>query len=209
MVYKDLPMAVVETRIQHSPSSQLRYVFLERASVVEACLKSTLNRSHQDLPCLVHCSVLLALYTDGRIQFDLSKLKTPSTEDEIVKIVKDAHENSGSIRVLADGHSWSEIAQTQDIMISLANYAGLLCIDKEKMEATFKAGTPLRSISLELDKNELAMIQLGSVAGQSIAGAISTGTVTVPEYNIRCCSTRVIYNNYCTFVFNWLYNAVT
>ena len=190
MVYEDLPMAVVGTRIQHGASSQLWYVVLDHTSM-EACLESTLNRS-QDLSCLVHCSVLLALYTDGRIHFDLSKLKTPFTEEQIVEIVKDAHQNNRAIRVLADGHSWSEISQTQDIMISLANYSGILGTDEEKMEAIFKAGTPLRNISLELDKRGLAMIQLGSVASQSIAGAISTGTVTVPEYIIRCCSTRVI-----------------
>ena len=100
--------------------------------------------------------------------------------DDIRQIVTDAYQNNRRIRVLADGHSWSEIAQTQDIMISLAKYTGIVePVDEERMEATFKAGTSLRNISLELDKRGFAMIQLGSVAGQSIAGAISTGTVTM------------------------------
>ncbi len=77
--------------------------------------------------------------------------------------------------MVADGHSWSLIAQTQDIMVSLANYTGVDFKNQNPNEVTVNAGTSLRNISLELDKNNLAMIQLGSVAGQSIAGAISTG----------------------------------
>ena len=92
-----------------------------------------------------------------------------------MKIVQDAYKLGRKIRVLADGHSWSLIAQTQDIMISLVKYRGLVDVNKEDMTATFKAGTPLRVISEELDKLDLAMANQGSVAGQSLAGAISTG----------------------------------
>ena len=60
-------------------------------------------------------------------------------------------------------------------MISLSKYTGLVSIDKENLEATIRAGTALRDISLALDEEGLAMLNLGSVAYQSIAGAISTG----------------------------------
>ena len=60
-------------------------------------------------------------------------------------------------------------------MISLNKYRGIVTTDKQKMTATVKAGTLLEQISEELDKLGLAMINLGSVAGQSIAGVISTG----------------------------------
>ena len=109
----------------------------------------------------------------------MNKKQLPTTEEDIQKIVRYAHDNNQHIRVLADGHSWSEIAQTQDIMISLAEYTGMVSYDFDNKLATFKAGTPLRSISLALDKVGLAMIQLGSVAGQSIAGAISTGVCSI------------------------------
>ena len=70
------------------------------------------------------------------------------------------------------------VPQTVDVMISLAKYTGLVNdVNETKMEATFRAGTPLRNMSLALDEKGYAMIQLGSVAGQSIAGAISTGEI--------------------------------
>ena len=112
---------------------------------------------------------------DGRISFKLDNLHTPSSHNEIVNIVKEAHNKKQTIRVLAAGHSWSEIAQTQDSMLSLHNYNGLVKVDKERLLVTVKAGTKLRHLSELLDEEGLAMINLGSVAYQSIAGAISTG----------------------------------
>ena len=117
----------------------------------------------------------LLLSIDGRIHFNLNHLQEPTTEEEIVSIVRDAYDNNRKIRVLGSGHSWSEIAQTDDIMISLSKYTGLVNIDSENLEVTFKAGTFLRDISTILDAEHLAMLNLGTVAYQSIAGAISTG----------------------------------
>ena len=117
---------------------------------------------------------------DGRIHFDLSNLQEPTTEDEIKSIVKDAYDNDRKIRVLGSGHSWSKVAQTTDIMISLSKYIGSVSIDRENLRATFKAGTSLRDISLALEEEGLAMLNLGSVAYQSIAGAISTGEPLPP-----------------------------
>ena len=69
--------------------------------------------------------------------------------------------------------------------MSLAKYTGLVNdVNETKMEATFRAGTPLRNMSLALDEKGYAMIQLGSVAGQSIAGAISTGEIMGTSFAI-------------------------
>ena len=92
-----------------------------------------------------------------------------------MEVVTNAYENNRKIRVLAAGHSWSEIAQTEDIMISLHKYRGLVSLNKENLEITVKAGTKLSEISDLLEAEGLAMINLGSVSVQSIAGAISTG----------------------------------
>ena len=117
--------------------------------------------------------MMYMLLTDGRIWFNLDNLVTPKNETEIISIVEDAYHNNRKIRVVADGHSWSHIAQTQDIMVSLTNYRGIVRICNHTV--TVRAGTPLEEISQVLDKLGLGMINLGSVAGQSIAGAISTG----------------------------------
>jgi len=119
----------------------------------------------------------------------LDNLEKPTTEAQIVNIVKNAYQSGRKIRVLADGHSWSQIAQTQDIMISLADYTGILESNSQELTVRVRAGTPLHEISTELDRMDLAMMNLGSVAGQSIAGAISTGTF------MSACSNFFIYQH--------------
>jgi len=117
----------------------------------------------------------------------LANLSTPESEEEIVSIVQDAYKNNRKIRVVGDGHSWSLIAQTQDIMLSLNKYTGIVTSDKQNMIVTVKAGTPLEQVSEELDKLGLGMINLGSVAGQSVAGAISTGKKIMDLYYTHLC----------------------
>ena len=121
---------------------------------------------------------MMIVYSDGRITFNFSGLHIPETHNEIVTIVNNAYNKKQKIRVIAAGHSWSEIAQTQEIMLSLHKYSGLIDVDKKNLLVTVKAGTELRKLSELLDGEELAMINLGSVAAQSIAGAISTGMCT-------------------------------
>ena len=116
---------------------------------------------------------------DGRIIFNRLHPEYPTTEDEIVKVVKDAYTNDRKIRILAAGHSWSEIAQTEDILMSLHKYRGLVSIDVPKLEVTVKAGTKLSEMTQLLNERGLAMMNLGSVSEQSIAGAISTGGICI------------------------------
>lgn len=115
------------------------------------------------------------MLSDHRIEFNLDNLHTPKSHEEIVNIIKNAHGGKRKIRVLAAGHSWSHIAQTQDMMISLHDYTGMIIVDKKNLKVTVKAGTILRELSELLDKEGLAMLNLGSVAAQSLGGAISTG----------------------------------
>ena len=129
----------------------------------------------------IDCHIFLL---DGRIIFNLHNCETPSTENEIVQIVKNAYNNNRKIRVVAAGHSWSEIAQTEDIMISLHNYSGLEEVDKVNKLVTVRAGTRLNHLSSLLEEHNLAMINLGSVARQSIAGAMSTGRSKYSTFGI-------------------------
>ena len=88
--------------------------------------------------CLFVC---LFVFIDGRIVFNTKDLREPTTHSEIKSIVKEAYDNNRKVRVLADGHSWSEIAQSEDILISLHKYSGLVGdIDKDNMEVTVRAG---------------------------------------------------------------------
>ena len=54
---------------------------------------------------------------------------------------------------------------------------GLVSVDKEKMEATVRAGTTLEELNSLLEEHGLAVRILGSISEQTVGGAIATGTL--------------------------------
>lgn len=105
-----------------------------------------------------------------------SAIHYPTTQDEIIQIVKTCHSNNLHIRVVGSGHSFTPVVKTDQILISLDNYQGIENIDPENHQATVLAGTKIKSLSEALFEHNLAQENLGDIDVQSIAGAISTGT---------------------------------
>ncbi|MCS6905768.1 MAG: D-arabinono-1,4-lactone oxidase [Bacteroidia bacterium] len=110
----------------------------------------------------------------GILQFRPQNLFFPSSLEEIISIVKSA--KGKKIRVIGSCHSWPPLIETEEIVISLKNFQGIEHLDKEKRQATVRAGTQLRYLGHLLYTHGLAMENLGDIDEQSIAGAISTGT---------------------------------
>lgn len=106
------------------------------------------------------------------VQSNVAHFFQPETEAEIIEIVQ----KYPKIRLVGTGHSWSSICATNDALINLDLYNKILKIDKERKLVTVQAGIKLWQLNELLDKEGLALINLGSIDQQSIAGAISTGT---------------------------------
>jgi L-gulonolactone oxidase len=113
---------------------------------------------------------------DAAVYFDHAQLRTPSSKADIVRIVQSAAERGQKVRVVGSGHSWSSVAVSEDILLSLWNYTGVVGLDRDEMEVTVKAGTTLNQLNRYLNDRGLAMKNLGSISEQTVAGAISTGT---------------------------------
>lgn len=112
----------------------------------------------------------------GNVSFRPSSIQYPSTKKEIQDLILKAANNKQKIRVIGSGHSFSNLIETEQILVSLDNYQGLVEVNKEKMQATVKAGTKLKLLGELLYQEGLAMENLGDIDVQSVAGAISTGT---------------------------------
>jgi len=102
-------------------------------------------------------------------------LQLVQSKEEIVALVKHAYDKKIKIRVLGSGHSWSPIATTNGILISLYQYRGLVSRDAAKKQVTVWGGTTLVEITALLKEQGLALSNLPSVSDQTIAGAIVTG----------------------------------
>jgi L-gulonolactone oxidase len=103
-------------------------------------------------------------------------IETPSTEDELVAIVRTAAENGEHVKVVGTGHSFTGIALTDGRLIRLDNYQRILSTDREKLQVTVEAGIKLQRLYDELWARGLALPNAGDIAYQSISGAVATST---------------------------------
>ncbi|WP_256761147.1 D-arabinono-1,4-lactone oxidase [Cohnella sp. WQ 127256] len=100
----------------------------------------------------------------------------PSHVEEVVEAVKQCCREGRSLRVLGSGHSFTAIAASNDVLLSLDRMQGILEVNNEALTATVWAGTKLKTLGELLHAEGLAQENLGDIDVQSIAGAISTGT---------------------------------
>lgn len=100
----------------------------------------------------------------------------PSSEHEIRQLVADAARRWGRLKVVGAGHSFTDIACTEGVHASLDDYNRVLHVDRANNRVTVEAGIRLRDLNEALAREGLAMSNLGDIAYQSVAGAISTGT---------------------------------
>ena len=100
----------------------------------------------------------------------------PSSEEEIVLIIKNAKARNQKIRVVGAGHSFSALVETNQILISLDRLKGLISVDKNKCEAEVFAGTRLYDLGPLLHQEGMAVENMGDIDKQSVAGAFSTST---------------------------------
>jgi len=62
------------------------------------------------------------------------------------------------------------------LLLNLYKYNKVIAIDRQLKTIKIQAGIKLWQLNALLDKERLALINLGSIYKQSLAGAISTGT---------------------------------
>jgi L-gulonolactone oxidase len=103
-------------------------------------------------------------------------IEHPSTEEELARIVRDATATGQRVKVVGAGHSFTGIALTDGRLVQLDRYRRVLAHDARAGTITVQSGIPLWQLNEELYARGLAMENLGDIAYQSIAGAISTAT---------------------------------
>ncbi|KAG0211726.1 hypothetical protein BGX28_007488 [Mortierella sp. GBA30] len=114
---------------------------------------------------------------------------TPTTEEDVVKIIHLARLSGKCVKAIGTGHSPSDLACTDGIMINTDKLDRLLHVDKDKMTVTVAAGMKLHKLHKHLELHDLALSNLGSISDQSIAGVMSTATHgTGAEYPSLCAS---------------------
>ncbi|MCT1558756.1 FAD-binding protein [Helcobacillus massiliensis] len=112
----------------------------------------------------------------GSVDFSAADVEHPGTESAVIHHIARATAHGHSLRPIGAGHSFSPLCETDGTLLTLDNHRGLVKVDRATGDATFRAGTRLMEIGPALARHGRAMINMGDVDAQSIAGAISTGT---------------------------------
>jgi FAD-linked oxidoreductase len=101
---------------------------------------------------------------------------SPSSEDELAAVVKEAAAAGRRVKAVGAGHSFTGAALTDGTQVRLDGYGSVLSADAASGLVTVQSGIRLGALSSALADEGLAMENLGDIAYQSIAGAIATGT---------------------------------
>ena len=103
-------------------------------------------------------------------------IESPRSVGELADLVASASELGQKVKAVGSGHSFTSAAATNGRMVRLESLSGILNVDRAKCQVTVGAGTRLSDLNTLLHSEGLALANLGDIAYQTVAGAISTST---------------------------------
>ncbi|MDV2979202.1 UNVERIFIED_CONTAM: FAD-binding protein [Actinomycetes bacterium ARC8] len=108
----------------------------------------------------------------GNLEYRAKELLYPTSLAQLRNLVRAAK----SVKVLGSRHSFNDIADTEELMISLAKMPEAIEIDEQAMAVRVSAGTAYGALADALQRAGYALHNLASLPHISVAGAVSTGT---------------------------------
>jgi len=122
------------------------------------------------------------------------RIERPESEDAVAEAVRRAVSEGRRVRVSASGHSFTEIACTDDVMLRLDALDDVGSVDGQIVEVG--AGITLHRLGAELASRGCAMENQGDIDRQQLAGAISTAThgtgIEFPNLSAQVVALRLV-----------------
>ena len=112
----------------------------------------------------------------GNIRFTPTRIAQPSNTKDVVQLLRTAALENRKVRCIGTGHSWSALAETRDILVNTDKLNRIISADATTGLVVVETGAKLKQLNVQLWEHGLAFSNLGSIAEQSIAGAVSTAT---------------------------------
>ncbi|MFN2612469.1 MAG: D-arabinono-1,4-lactone oxidase [Solirubrobacterales bacterium] len=105
-----------------------------------------------------------------------ARIEQPVGSTELAAAVDGAAADGLKVRAAGSGHSFTEIALTDGVMIDLSRMGRVIDFDSASGQVKVEAGVNLGALGEELWLRGRAMENLGDIDKQSLAGAVSTAT---------------------------------
>ena len=103
-------------------------------------------------------------------------IERPASIAELAGALTRAAQAGRGVRVAGAGHSFSDIACSDGVLVMLERMASVLDVDRASGLVRVQAGITIHALNQRLAEHGLALENLGDIDVQSIAGAISTAT---------------------------------
>ena len=104
------------------------------------------------------------------------RIERPGSEEELARAVTRAAGEGLEVRVAGSGHSFTDTACTDGVLIDIGAMDRVLDADPSSGLVTVQAGITLHELGARLAELGLAMENQGDIDAQTLAGAISTAT---------------------------------
>ncbi len=111
---------------------------------------------------------------DGHYVIQPTALARPSSEQEIIAVIREASRRKMRVRAIGSLHSFAPIPGTDGITLALNRYHKILAVGESTV--TVQGGITLAALNRELATQKKALPIHGSHCDQTVAGAISTAT---------------------------------
>jgi FAD-linked oxidoreductase len=112
----------------------------------------------------------------GLVTTEPTRTAEPSGAEQVATEVRAAREAGSTVKMVGSGHSFTAIGAPTATMLTPAGLAGILEVDRGAMTVTAGSGTLLKDLNRALEGQGLSLHNMGDIAEQTLAGAISTGT---------------------------------
>ncbi len=103
-------------------------------------------------------------------------IERPGSVAEVAAALERAADAGERVRVAGSGHSFTDVACSDDRLLTLERMGRVLDVDRAGGRVRVEGGITLRALNAALAEHDLALENLGDVDAQTIAGAISTAT---------------------------------
>jgi FAD/FMN-containing dehydrogenase len=114
-----------------------------------------------------------------RRSFAPAALPRPRNEQDIATAAVQASRNGHRVKVIGALHSFTDLAGTDGIVISLDRMRSLVTADLEQRTVTVQAGIRLPTLAAHLDRLGVALENICDVWTPTIGGAIATATEAI------------------------------
>ena len=108
----------------------------------------------------------------GNVEFGAHRVVHPESLEQLQEVVA----SSARLHVLGTGHSFSRVADTDGVLVTLDRMPARIEVDEDAATATVAAQTRWGELAQAVDAQRLALHNMGSLPHISVAGSASTGT---------------------------------